>query len=186
MELIFVLAALAVTGMWIFAMRRGEKEMRRKLGGDVVEVPLYRRGMIVLQQILIGLAVIIPLVVVIVGVQSGIEGEEIVAELVRSLWMLSVVYGIRASSKLLAGERGIALGQLGMIAREDLREARWDRDIGQRQWGATVTFQRGKREMKHRLYVHRDLKPQVESLLGPRWVDVVNSSVHEHPSSSIQ
>jgi hypothetical protein len=108
MELIFILVALAITGMWIFQ------------------------------------------------------------ELFRSAWLLSMVYGIRQGSKLLAGDRGIVLGRQGLIDREHLQEVVWDRDIRQQQWGATVTFNRAGRAVRQRLYVHRDLKPRVESLLGPR------------------
>jgi hypothetical protein len=49
---------------------------------------------------------------------------------------------------------------------KEVEDVKWDRDIGQRQWGATIMTKKkfAKKPVKQRIYVRRDLKEHVEAL----------------------
>ena len=165
MDYIFLPIALVMTAGWIFSVRIADRQTRRKLGGEIREVPLYRRGAIWLQNILIAVAVLLPAIMIYVGIRNEIPFGEIWIESVRSLWLLSIVYTLRKSSTLLVGDKGVGLGSLGVVEWNRIRELKWDRDIGQQQWGASITMEQNRSTIKHRLYVRRSIKPQLEQIL---------------------
>jgi hypothetical protein len=160
-----VVVAFVVTLGWILMTRIAERRMRDQLGGVVQEIPLFRKWMTILQYILIGFALLLPVVVVYLKWKAGRPWSDAVVEFGRSLWLLTMVYAMRKGSTMLFGERGFTLGSLGIVEWKDLKEVRWDSDIGQQQWGVRIVIQKGRQIIRPKLYFHREFKPRVEELL---------------------
>ena len=163
MEIVAV--AFVVTVGWVVMMRFAKRRMREQLGGEVEEIPLFRKWMTIFRYIMTGLALLIPVVVVYLKIREGWPWREAIAEIGRSLWLLMLVYAMRRNTTMLFGERGFTLGNVGIVEWKDLKEVKWDNDIHQQQWGVQLAIQKGKQIIRPKLYFHRDIKPRVEELL---------------------
>ena len=164
-DLVMLLGSFGAIGAWIYMLHRGEKEARKRLGPDVVEIRLYRRWTYRMQWVILAVAILMPISLVVVAITHRIPMEEAFIEFGRALWPASLFYALRKASVLLIGSRGISFGPgpQGEVTWDRVEELGWDRDIGQQLWGFTLTVRvpKQKRPTKTRLYVPRDLKDEV-------------------------
>lgn len=176
LELSALIFVLLGTGAWILVRYAAMNEARRKLGGEIVEVKLYRRWAYILQRVLVGLIILLPVGGVLLGLAGWQDLADIWRNVVQSLWMSGLVFGMQQRSVILVGDRGMTLPHAGIVLREEIIEVRWDRDIGQQLWGVMIDVRKKgfarRQPVKHRLYVRRELKERVEELLRDRWEPV--------------
>jgi hypothetical protein len=163
-DILLIVFLLVVTGSVMVIYNRAEQAARAKLG-EAVEIQLYRRWGVVFQRLFLALAVLFPVAVAAMAVIRHSGFDALFASFMRSFWMLSVVYGLRRSSVLLIGERGVFTAGLDMTLWKDILRIDWDRDIGQQQWGVTLVVRKKRGEEKRRLYIHREKKGEVEGAI---------------------
>ena len=163
-DILPILVALVLTAIWIAVGHASRRERLRKLGDNVEEIALYRRWVRWAQGVLLALSVALPVVAVIMFDGERQDLGELFANMIRSLWLVSMVYGMQQSGTIAIGSKGFIYGQQQPVAWDDVQSIAWDRDIGQRQWGCSVSVERGKRIEKLRFYVKREHKPTVEKL----------------------
>jgi hypothetical protein len=160
-DVLLILFLLVATGGFIAFYHWSEKDARAKLG-EVVEIQLYRRWGKIFQRALVVVAMLFPVVAGLVAIIERVAFDELYGTIIRTFWMLSMVYGIRRSSVLLIGERGLFAAGLDMTPWKDILRIDWDRDIGQQQWGLTLVIRKNRREEKRRVYIHREKKGEME------------------------
>lgn len=165
-DILSVAAPLIPIGIWLLVGRGAENNARRRIGGKVVEVRLYQRWSMIVQAGAILTALTLLLVALYMLVRDDGDAADFVLELVRASWLGTVVYGLRRQGRLIIGDNGLAVGQAEMIRWEAVRAVHWDRDIGQRLWGMTIEVRIGTRIDRRRFYFRRDIKPEVEKLIG--------------------
>jgi hypothetical protein len=163
-DILLIVFLLVVTGSFMVIYHRAEKDARTKLG-EAVEIQLYRRWGVVFQRLFLALAILLPVALATIAVIRHSGFDALFATFIRSFWMLSMVYGLRRSSVLLIGQRGLFTAGLDMIPWKDVLRIDWDRDIGQQQWGVTLAIRKNRREEKRRLYIHREKKGEVEGAI---------------------
>ncbi len=152
-----------IIGVWFLVLHLSEQGARKRLGADVVEIPLYRRWWLHVQWGIVALAIVMPVAWIVVAVLEHIPFDEALFTFGRTLWFGSILYGVRKGSVLLIGSRGISLGLKNQIPWDRVEAVTWDRDIGQRLWGMTLTVRhpKGRQLNKQRIYIRRELKAEV-------------------------
>jgi hypothetical protein len=144
------------------------RRSRERIGDEVVEVRLSRRGADALRWICIAAAVAMPIVSLAVGGVNGSALGDIEHDFLRSLPFVSYAFLIGQSGRLVLGEYAVMIGPKKIIDWDDIESVRWDRDIGQSQWGMSIHLKGKPRSAKERLYVRRDLQPRVDEVFVQR------------------
>lgn len=167
-DIVLLLSALFVIGVWFMVLHSAEKEARRKLGQDVVEIALGRRWSYSMRWVVPLLVLAIPVALAVVGILNDIPFDEMFFEIIQFLGLGSLIYGARKASVIMIGSKGISLGPKHQVEWDRVDDLKWDKDIGQRLWGMTVSVWDPKRKYrsKQRYYVRRQMKEEVTAQIG--------------------
>ncbi|MEO5930007.1 MAG: hypothetical protein ABIR47_08745 [Candidatus Kapaibacterium sp.] len=156
------LLAIAATIGWIVFIHRQERIVRERLGASVREFATHRRWRLVSMTALALLFFSIPVMEIIDGTILHLPVGGYLLDVLRVLWIGGMIYANRRNSIVMIGDAGFARGGKPLIPWSDLQGIDWDRDIGQRQWGVTITLRRGTRIERQRFYFHREMKDDIE------------------------
>ncbi len=167
-DIVLLIGSLFVIGVWFAVLHTAEKEARRKLGHDVVEIPLSRRWAHPMRWLLPVFIVGIPVALAVVGILNNIPFDEMFFEIIQFLGFGSLIYGLRKASVMMIGSKGISLGPKHQVEWDRVDDLKWDKDIGQRLWGLTLSVWDPKRKYrsKQRYYVRRQMKDEVTAQIG--------------------
>lgn len=167
-DIVLLLSIVFVIGVWFVVLHSAEKEARRKLGSDVVEIPLGRRWSYSMRWVVPILVIGIPVSLAVAGILNNIPFDEMFFEIIQFLGLGSLIYGARKASVIMIGSKGLSLGPKHQVEWDRLDDLKWDKDIGQRLWGMTLSVwdPRRKHRSKYRYYVRRQMKDEVAAQIG--------------------
>lgn len=165
-DLLIALLFLFLSIGWLYGLRKGEEEMRGRLGDDVEVVRLSRRGVQIAFYILFGITILFPIGFLWL-VFTGELGWDDTPDFVRGVWLVTLTFGMRYGSRLMIGSHGFGRGSNEITWWYEVEDVTWDRDIGQRAWGVSIMVRTANdKPVKRRFYVRRDLKKYVEELFN--------------------
>jgi hypothetical protein len=165
MNVVALLVGLGLTAFTIAIKRSSLAAIRRKLGTEVHEIRLYRPWVRVLQFAFLAVGAAFPAFAIVVWVETRGSLEDLPRDMGTSLWLASNAFALTYGGRLMIGERGFVVGPGEIVEWSQVESVGWDRDIGQRQYGLSVRLRECATD-KVRMFVRRDMKPDVEALLA--------------------